>query len=379
MNHSEYLSAMLSDSISQNTISVKPKQKRNPKKHYISIVHYENDEQYFKTRITYRWSRQFTVRYENVDIYKSEEYSWLINSYENRSNFVRGIDVEFEEAPTEKATNKTTKKKEVIAISDEIFIDLPEVHYINDPEDKELFRMRNIQFNILNICPNSNGIHWVQNQNRPALYVDSVDLNHKFDGNSILMYINSSKAKRELASDIENINNGSDSKSIVLGKFVGHLFAYTMMLYYINVSHGWKFEDITYNRLWELGMYFLSCIKPFDENNDWLRATKISYLKFLFSRKASNELSKGIKHYYRKLAEGKLIKKESRYRFPDQMSKLDRAIFKEMFSKPKTNHQEELERRNQSIIEDHKLGLSIRKLSSKYGLSTGCIHKVINA
>lgn len=352
-----------------NYIQKKSPTTRVKRKHFISITHYLDNESYYKTQIVYRWSHQFVKRYENVDIYESDEYSWLIKGFENRNTIVKGIDVEYCQITNKEV--KTVRKPEAFSISDEIYISLPEAHYTIDETDDEFFRMRTINYTYIG------GVNWIQEQTRPALYINSIDTTARFDGNSILMYIDIDKAHKKFVSDIDRINSCFyENRKLQLGNFIGHLFSYTMMLYYINISHGWKFEDITYDKLWNLAMYMLSYIKPF-EKDDWLKGVKLSYVKFLFERRAQNELSKGIKHFYRTLAQGKLIKKTTRYCFPKTMSTLDRELFKEEHEKPKTVHQEYLENRNQSIINDYKSGLSIRKLSSKYSLSVGCIHKIV--
>lgn len=357
-----------------NYIQQPTKRARAKRKHLLNIIHYENKGSYVITQVVYRFSWQYLKRYDNINIFESEEYHWLINNYKLHNNIVKGVHVYYKEY--EEKDKQTKRKDETLSISDEIFIDLPEVHYVDDSSDKEFFRMRSISYNYIG------QVHWIQNQVRPALYINSIDTTHdsngiRFDGNSIFMRININKAHANLANDIRIVNGAVyENKNQLIDRFVGHWFSYTMMLYYINVSHGWKFEDIDYDIIWNLGMYLLSFAKPFVEK-DWIKGVKISHIRFLFERRLYNELSKGIKHYYLKLAKSKLIIKNTRYAFPSSMSKLNRELFKARYIKPKTVNQEKISRRNKQIIELRQKGYSEYTIANVMDMKRSTVHKVL--
>lgn len=357
-----------------NYIQQPTKRARAKRKHILNIIHYENKGSYVITQVVYRFSWQYLKRYDNINIFESEEYHWLIDNYKLHNNIVKGVHVYYKEY--EEKDKQTKRKDETLSISDEIFINLPEVHYVNDNSDKEFFRMRSISYNYIG------QVHWIQNQVRPALYINSIDTTHdsngiRFDGNSIFMRININKAHANLANDIRIVNGSVyENKNQLIDRFVGHWFSYTMMLYYINVSHGWKFEDIDYDIIWNLGMYLLSFAKPFVEK-DWIKGVKISHIRFLFERRLFNELSKGIKHYYLKLAKSKLIIKNTRYAFPSNMSKLNRELFKARYIKPKTVKQEMLSRRNKQILELRKKGYSEYTIANVMDMKRSTVHKVL--
>lgn len=357
-----------------NYIQQPTKRARAKRKHLLNIIHYENKGSYVITQVVYRFSWQYLKRYDNINIFESEEYHWLINNYKLHNNIVKGVHVYYKEY--EEKDKQTKRKDETLSISDEIFIDLPEVHYVDDSSDKEFFRMRSISYNYIG------QVHWIQNQVRPALYINSIDTTHnsngiRFDGNSIFMRININKAHANLANDIRIVNGAVyENKNQLIDRFVGHWFSYTMMLYYINVSHGWKFEDIDYDIIWNLGMYLLSFAKPFVEK-DWIKGVKISHIRFLFERRLYNELSKGIKHYYLKLAKSKLIIKNTRYAFPSSMSKLNRELFKARYIKPKTVNQEKISRRNKQILELRQKGYSEYTIANVMDMKRSTVHKVL--
>lgn len=357
-----------------NYIQQPTKRARVKRKHILNIIHYENKGSYVITQVVYRFSWQYLKRYDNINIFESEEYHWLIDNYKLHNNIVKGVHVYYKEY--EEKDKQTKRKDETLSISDEIFINLPEVHYVNDNSDKEFFRMRSISYNYIG------QVHWIQNQVRPALYINSIDTTHdsngiRFDGNSIFMRININKAHANLANDIRIVNGAVyENKNQLIDRFVGHWFSYTMMLYYINVSHGWKFEDIDYDIIWNLGMYLLSFAKPFVEK-DWIKGVKISHIRFLFERRLYNELSKGIKHYYLKLAKSKLIIKNTRYAFPSSMSKLNRELFKARYTKPKTIKQEKLSIRNKQILELRQKGYSEYTIANIMDMKRSTVHKVL--
>lgn len=357
-----------------NYIQQPAKRARAKRKHILNIIHYENKGSYVITQVVYRFSWQYLKRYDNINIFESEEYHWLIDNYKLHNNIVKGVHVYYKEY--EEKDKQTKIKDETFSISDEIFINLPEVHYVDDASDKEFFRMRSISYNYIG------QVHWIQNQVRPALYINSIDTTHdsngiRFDGNSIFMRININKAHANLANDIRIVNGAVyENKNQLIDRFVGHWFSYTMMLYYINVSHGWKFEDIDYDIIWNLGMYLLSFAKPFVEK-DWIKGVKISHIRFLFERRLYNELSKGIKHYYLKLAKSKLIIKNTRYAFPSSMSKLNRELFKARYTKPKTVNQEKLSRRNKQILELRQKGYSEYTIANVMDMKRSTVHKVL--
>lgn len=364
--------ALLSSAV--NYIQQPTKRARAKRKHLLNIIHYENKGSYVITQVVYRFSWQYLKRYDNINIFESEEYHWLIDNYKLHNNIVKGVHVYYKEY--EEKDKQTKRKDETLSISDEIFINLPEVHYVDDASDKEFFRMRSISYNYIG------QVHWIQNQVRPALYINSIDTTHdsngiRFDGNSIFMRININKAHANLANDIRIVNGAVyENKNQLIDRFVGHWFSYTMMLYYINVSHGWKFEDIDYDVIWNLGMYLLSFAKPFVEK-DWIKGVKISHIRFLFERRLFNELSKGIKHYYLKLAKSKLIIKNTRYAFPNSMSKLNRELFKARYTKPKTANQEMLSRRNKQILELRQKGYSEYTIANVLDMKRSTVHKVL--
>ena len=357
-----------------NYIQQPIKRARVKRKHLLNIIHYENKGSYVITQVVYRFSWQYLKRYDNINIFESEEYHWLIDNYKLHNNIVKGVHVYYKEY--EEKDKQTKRKDETLSISDEIFINLPEVHYVDDSSDKEFFRMRSISYNYIG------QVHWIQNQVRPALYINSIDTTHdsngiRFDGNSIFMRININKAHANLANDIRIVNGAVyENKNQLIDRFVGHWFSYTMMLYYINVSHGWKFEDIDYDIIWNLGMYLLSFAKPFVEK-DWIKGVKISHIRFLFERRLYNELSKGIKHYYLKLAKSKLMIKNTRYAFPSSMSKLNRELFKARYIKPKTANQEMLSRRNKQILELRQKGYSEYTIANVMDMKRSTVHKVL--
>lgn len=383
--NNENNTALLSSVV--NYIQQPTKRAKGKRKHILKIIHYEYHG-YFITQIRYTLSWTHKTRYENVNIFNSSEYNWLVNSYNNRDTLARGAEVEYIEVDEKTKNPVKRKKEEPIRIADEIYIDLPESHYTIDPDDKEYFRMRNVVYNPAdfgNLHESHIGhfnasVSWTQNPGRPGLYINSIDTTARFDADSILMFIHAKELKELLYNDIVNINIGDPKKKKDYVRiFVERLFNHTMMLYYINwCDPDWDLTEITYQKAWNLAMYILAQLKPFTKEFDWLPGVKISYVRWMFERKMKNELDKGLKHYFLKLAHSKLVTKETRYRFPFYYSELDKIAFKEQFPKPKTDHQINIENRNQQIINDHNQGLSIRKLAVKYSLSVGCIHKIIS-
>src|SRR5574344_1680508 len=117
----------------ENYIQQKATKPRVKKKHFLKIIHYESHG-YFITQIRYRLSWTHKTRYENVNIFNSSQYNWLVNSYNNRDTIARGAEVEYIEVDEKTKNPVTRKKEEHVRIADEIYIDLPESHYTIDPD-----------------------------------------------------------------------------------------------------------------------------------------------------------------------------------------------------------------------------------------------------
>ena len=63
-----------------NYIQQPTKRARVKRKHILNIIHYENKGSYVITQVVYRFSWQYLKRYDNINIFESEEYHWLIDN-----------------------------------------------------------------------------------------------------------------------------------------------------------------------------------------------------------------------------------------------------------------------------------------------------------
>ena len=388
------------NSISPNVgiLSVVPRKKRDttPRKHITKITHIELESgEYLRSEIEYHWSYKHKILIDYPNIYNSEEYSWLIKSYEQGDTVTKGIQV-FKEIAQDGSINKTRrrrqKKTEYITIADDICLNLPQPHYSLDDQDNEFFRCRCCKFD-LRALPGlkSENIHWTQQQLRPALYINSIDTTTRFDCNSLLVYINARSVRSMLIKHIHGAVDAKDKqeKATHIKQFVNVLFQYTLLLFYINTSWGWKFEEINYDSMWNLAMYLLCVIQPFTVNEpnspyDWLPC-KQSWVMYLFQKEVYG-LNRGIKLTFR---DSKLLRKETRYMFPKETTKLTKEMFKLEFKTPCQERKEKKElalrekkknilERNKLIKELHVQGLSNRKIALQVGCSKDTVSKVVN-
>ena len=377
------------NSISPNEgiLSVVPRKKKDttPRKHITKITHIEyTNGDYVRSEIEYHWSYKQKILVDYPNIFQSEEYSWLVKSYEQGDTVTRGIQV-FKETIQEGEpvkTSKTPRKKaEYITIADDISLNLPQPHYSVDDSDNEYFRCRCCNFD-LRALPGlkSEKIHWRQQQLRPALYINSIDTTTRFDCNSLLVYLDASTIRSLLIKHIHGAVDAKDKKTKDLHTkgFVNVLFQYTLLLYYINTSWGWKLEEISYDNMWNLAMYILCVIQPFTLNEpespyDWLPYKK-SWIVYLFQKEVYG-LNRGLKITFRDRV-SKLLRKGTRYMFPKGTSKLKKEMFKLEFRTPAKVSSHE---RNKLIRSRHKAGESISKLAQEYGLSRTWIYRILNS
>ena len=359
------------------SIQQPPKPTRNKKKHLVEVLHLEDGTSYYGTRITYRWSYQFSLCYENVDIFKSEEYSFLINSYQKRLTVVKGAHISYvqKDAINEKMLANRRKRvaaaSDTINIADEISLNLDEPHYVDDPDDVEYFRGRNCRF-VIDLFPNGY-VRFIQEQHRPARYINSVDNTQRFDCNSLLVYIDTNRMAARLKEHVHHIISGyGDSKQRYVRRFVRDLAWYTTLLYYINWSRGWEFKEIDYSKLWNLAMYIIYIFKVFDGKADWFPGIKEAYVKYLFEQWFYNAFSGGVKHFFAKASTH--LRKETRYAFPESYTKVQREMFKLMV---KTPSKEDLSNRNKEIRDLYSRGKSVVWLANTFKLSTRQIYNII--
>ena len=355
------------------------------KKHVTQIYHYFTPSgDYDGSNIAYHLSYQHKWNYINTNIYQDTEFNWLIPSFERKSSVIRGAHVYYrvlndrrtrKNRPTSKAVDYTKTGRNII-----IHLDEPSLSI--DYDDKEYFRMRSCIYNE-NIfpCPEDGrrGIHWLQKQNRPCLYVDSHDVSGVFDDNTYWVYLSINKIRAELVNHIKNIVFCEHiNKKENVRKFVRSLYIYTMWLYYINTSWGWKFENMNYEVLWNLAMYILQTAQPFEPSQDsplnWLPFVKVTEVRYLFEKRVYNGLGKGLRYEYDDIA--KWIPKETRYSFPKGYDKFSREMFKTEFKRPMTFKETKKLERNELIKELKKQGLSTRDIALKVGCSVGTVSSV---
>ena len=364
--------------------SVPTKRRKLNNKILIKVTHLEDEatNEYVRTEVEYHLPKRPKPLKDYTNIYTDQEYSWLVKSYENRAAVTKGVNVYYDIAcyktPNKIIHRRPKEKYNPITIADDIVIKLPEAHYIIDDSDQVRFRLSELERYSVYEFPTPN-VHWVQKQHRPAYYSKSLDSSHRFDSNSIYVYLNKKLMYTLLSKPLFAYQKGEarDMKQKRVRDFVQTLFEYTMLLWYINTSWGWKYEDITYDRAWNLALYILWNVKPFTPHSDydWL-PDKASHVRYLFNKYLENFLSAGIKHSYYKLATRRsLFTKVSRHCYPEGMSRLEKEMFKEFVVKSDSKV-ERLER-NERIKELYKELKSIRKVALKVGCSLGTVQSVL--
>ena len=381
MDSSLYINSISPDVGILSTLPTQDKHRGAPKKHITQVIHYETPEgKYDGTNIAYRWSYRYTWIFTNTNIYEDEEFSWLVNSYEKRLSVIRGAHIYYYSLPKAKRFKNTRPVPQAVNVcthANNIIITLEEPHYTYDEDDNEYFRFRSCRYNI-NLFPNlKNGIHWTQDQLRPCRYVESYDESASFDCNTYHVYFDIKKVKNEFTEHVKNIvycDAGNRKKHV--RDFVRSLYNYTMWLYYINTSWGWKFEEMNYENLWNLAMYILNIVKPFEPGSEtkenWLPFVKVSYVRYLFEKRVYNGCTKGLKFEYSELS--KKLPKVTRYYFPKDYDKFSREMFKlQYLSGPA---QKRLER-NMTIKKLNSQGLSVRKIAKELDCSPMTVSRVL--
>lgn len=363
--------------------SVPKRQYNHSNKIYSKITHLENDEtgDYVRTEVEYHLPHKTKLLKDIVNIYQSQEYSWLIKSYEKRATLTKGITINYDiaqyKSPKKVIHRRPKEKYNPITIADDIVIKLPEAHYIIDDDDKVYFKLSELPRYSVYEFPTPI-VHWVQKQLRPAYYSNSLDAHHRFDCNSICIHLNKKLMHSLLSKPIFAYQKGErrDMKQKRVRDFIQTLFGYTMLLWYINTSWGWKYEDITYDKAWNLALYILWFVKPFTPHSDydWL-PDKVSHVRYLFNKHLENFLSAGIKHsYYKLVTESNLFTRVSRHCYVEGMSRLEKEFFKEDFkSDSRVNRLE----RNEQIKELRGQGKSYEDISKELGCSMKTIQRTL--
>lgn len=379
INYINQSEPLLSNDIRQSMTSRQTK-KRAVKKHIISLMHLEENDCYIGTNVTYRLSHQKILRYENVNIYENEEYKQFIKSYENRDTVFKTVLIYYGH-PQYPSSKTKQKKQQDISIADDFVIELEQPHYSINTDDNEFFRRRNCQF--IDTLFTTREMHWVQKQNRPALYVGSIDTTRRFDCNSLFVYISKNKVQKYLRNRMVNINHGHLGRTELLAevkKFVQLWYEYTMLLWYINWSwdESWHPKEITYEKAINLGYYLLANVGVFTKEEDWFVGVKHTYVLYLFKKFLWNDCHRGIKSTYRRIATSRL-EKETRYMFPKEFSKLKRVMFKEEFKSPGQEKKRTILERNKTIRSMHSQGKSVRQIAKEVGCSIFTVSRAINS
>ena len=287
---------------------------RKAKRHVIKYIHVVGDSgEYIKTQIISHMSWSRKLDYDNIDIYSDDKYLGLRTSFEHGDSFFESAQVEiknYKEKTFRVYRSNTTK----VPVHGAIMIDLPEIHYSYNPNDKCYFRIRECKYNP-QAFPCS--VSWVQIQNRSAHYVNNVDTSQEqFDENSVYVYLNQQKMKEKLYELILEINTAKSKidlqtksygvvstslKTNKLNEFITTLFDYSIKLFYINTSYGWKYEDLDYELIWNLALYILQIIKPFKDEDNWLEGVTTARVRFLLCKKLFN-IKDGVDSYLIKRA-----------------------------------------------------------------------------
>lgn len=390
----------------ENTSPIFSNKARKPKKHVIKYIHVVDDSgEYIKTQIISHMSWSRKLDYENIDIYSDEKYLGLRTSFEHGDSFFESAQVEiknYKEKTFRVYRSNTTR----VPVHGTIIIDLPEIHYSYNRNDKCYFRMRECKYDP-QAFPCS--VSWVQIQNRSAHYVDNVDTSSdKFDENSVYVYLNQTKMKEKLYELILEINTAKSKvdsqiksygvvstnlKTNKLNEFITTLFDYSIKLFYINTSYGWKYEDLDYDLIWNLALYILQIVRPFKDGVDWLEGVTTAKVRYLLCKKLFN-IKEGVDVYLIKRAkqnselthEKTLYAKEStdhdKFVFKmDNPSKkqteiIERNKLKEEVAKKK---KEVLLERNKLIKEMYTQGKSVFLISNKFHISIPMVYKVLKS
>lgn len=356
---------ILTSNINNSTILVTNKRKYTPKEHITHVDHYVDDGQYYGSRISYRMSHQYKVMFKVVDIFKDPEYSWLIVPFNNNDTTARGISIEFKKSRPDvnRIHRNKTYSSNTVTIADEIYVELPRPSYTVDFSDKELFRMRDCVFDDTLFLDE---VRWKQVQLRNAHYINSVDTTTRFDCNSMYIFLRKESMRKKLHSDIYKLNsNEYGNRNQDANVFVQHLFQYTMWLFYINTySPEWDYKKITYDNMWNLAMYILAIVKPFDKEEDYMKIKK-AYIQFLFQKRVYNACTKGIKRTYLEMSTA-LEEKVNKNLFVEGTSKLDKAMFREVH---KSNARLSREKRINMVKELIDKGISYRDIAKQLNIS----------
>ena len=365
------LSSTINPSVQTAT---KPVRKR--KKHLVEVIHIEDGSTYYGTRISYRWSYQFSLSYENINIFNSSEYSFLTKSYQKRLTTVKGAHISYVQRTdiNEKILNnrrkRVKKSNNPVNIGEEIYLNLEEPHFEVDVEDKDYFRARTCHY-VTDLFPNGY-VKFIQQQLRPAMYVNSVDTTQRFDCNSLLVYIDTASMKSRLREHALMVAKCAYSdKQRYVRRFVRDLFWYTMLLYYINWSWGWEIRELDYSKAWNLAMYIIYSFRIL-EDDDWFPGVTEAYARFLFEKKVYNGLSRGVKHFFAEASSH--LRKETRYSFPEGTNKLQKEMYKVNI---KTPSKELLSERNKQIKELYIQGKTPVWLANKFHLKPRQIYNII--
>jgi len=405
-----------------NYIQQPAKRVRTQRKHIVKYIHVIDDEgNYIKTQEVYRLSWERKIRYNNIDIYSHDSFKSLRKSFENRDSFYKGIDVEIVSYKERQYSTKRNTRTEVTHTLGRIKLNLPEVHFSYDEDDKEYFRMRSCQYDST-VFPSE--ICWTQERFRNSHYINNVDTSQaeidastgqpiirKFDENSLYVYLNQKQIKKTLKECISLINaakaqanyelkaNGDivsiPLKNKMLGRFISKLFGYSMFLFYINTSHGWKYEELTYELIWNLSMYIMQIIKPFGgkEKIDWIEGVTVNKVKYLLARKLFN-ISNGVDTYLINNVThfSEIIKEKNMYvvgisssdKLNFKLSNLSRKQ-KEILErnlnlkKDKLKKKQAILERNKQIKEMYSKGKSVFLISTLFHISTKRVYTIIKS
>ena len=327
--------------------------------------------------------KSFKYDYVNVDIFSDEKkYKWMYDAYSRRApvtqyKYKNPKTKEYNQIPTffkvgKKFEPKEKKNKQISLISD-VHIQLNDVHYTRADDKLSYFRMRDCNYSPL-LFP-THDVHWTQRINRACNYIDSVDYSQEiFDANSLYVYLDINKYAKRYYSYVMEINGLSDNKEAVR-KFARELADLTMLLFYVNHSWGWSYnQHLDNDVIWNLALYVLCETKPFDSDTkyDWLKGVTYEYFRFLFLKQVKNICSRGIINHLLRMKQF-LPKVTQRY-YPKDYSKLSRKLFQQ---ENMTSKEKELLERNNQIIDLYKQGKNTCFLSMKFGISKQHINRII--
>lgn len=151
---------------------------------------------------------------------------------------------------------------------------------------------------------------WIEQITRPVWYVDGCEYsNPYFDCNTFYFYLNKEKVKSILQRCIMQVNN-AQSKSKALphaDSFIKALMDCAFVLYYINLSNGWKIEDISFDTIWNLMNYILFEIRPFEKsetepNKNWMKRITLAWMLYKAQKYYAHITYKPIVVCYKALA-----------------------------------------------------------------------------